>query len=208
MMDHDQLPPMDFEIVDKDGSGGFEIRQSPYDLYPLPKWTLIGMAIGDRRAGKAATDISAQRPTREQMMAALSQKSGPASAEGQRIKGMGIDPGPGELSLSIPFARGSADLTPDAQSMLHELGSAMISDQLKYNRFALEGHTDGSSKAEQDTALARKRAEAVKEFLVKNYSVDASRLEVTAKGTGKPLPGTNPADERNRRVQIVNIGTT
>ena len=30
---------MDYAIVDFDGDGVFEIRQSPYDRFPLPKWT-------------------------------------------------------------------------------------------------------------------------------------------------------------------------
>jgi hypothetical protein len=39
-VDHDRNDPLDFEIVDRDGDGLFEIRQSPYNEYPLPFWTL------------------------------------------------------------------------------------------------------------------------------------------------------------------------
>lgn len=38
-VDGDAEDPMDFTIVDYDGSGLFEIKQSPYDEYPLPFWT-------------------------------------------------------------------------------------------------------------------------------------------------------------------------
>lgn len=38
-VDHDEEEPMDYEIVDMNGSGLFEIKQSPYSEYPLPKWT-------------------------------------------------------------------------------------------------------------------------------------------------------------------------
>ena len=31
--------PMDYELVDYNGSGLFEIKQSPYDEYPMPTWT-------------------------------------------------------------------------------------------------------------------------------------------------------------------------
>lgn len=38
-IDSDLEDPLDYEIVDKDGSGAFEIKQSPYNEYPLPRWT-------------------------------------------------------------------------------------------------------------------------------------------------------------------------
>lgn len=38
-VDHDLKEPMDYEIVDFDGDGVFEIMQSPYDEYSLPPWT-------------------------------------------------------------------------------------------------------------------------------------------------------------------------
>ena len=38
-VDHDIEDPLDYEIVDMDGSGLFETRQSPYNRYPLPDWT-------------------------------------------------------------------------------------------------------------------------------------------------------------------------
>lgn len=38
-VDSDQEDPLDYELVDYDGSGIFEMKQSPYDEYPLPFWT-------------------------------------------------------------------------------------------------------------------------------------------------------------------------
>jgi hypothetical protein len=38
-VDGDAEDPLDYTIVDFDGSGLFEIKQSPYDEYPLPFWT-------------------------------------------------------------------------------------------------------------------------------------------------------------------------
>jgi hypothetical protein len=39
-VDHDRVDPMDYEILDRNGSGLFEIRRWPEPQFPLPPWTM------------------------------------------------------------------------------------------------------------------------------------------------------------------------
>ena len=46
------------------------------------------------------------------------------------------------VNLTVNFANGSAELTPDAIRTLDELGRALASKDLAAYRFRIEGHTD------------------------------------------------------------------
>ena len=70
-VDHDALDPMDYEIVDFDGSGAFEIKQSPYNTYPLPRWTFRVYRAPTVGAEIRRTDLTARPPTRDDLIAAL-----------------------------------------------------------------------------------------------------------------------------------------
>jgi OOP family OmpA-OmpF porin len=74
-------------------------------------------------------------------------------------------------------------------------------------RLKISGHTD-MSEAASDAArrkLAQRRAEAVRDYLVKKWGVDAARIEVLAVGAGEPAADNGGAGGRakNRRVEIV-----
>ena len=71
-------------------------------------------------------------------------------------------------------------------------------------RVRVEGHTDAIGSAEYNRDLSRRRAEAVRDMLVK-AGVAAERLEVVAQGEDQPLATNDTADGRriNRRVQLV-----
>ncbi len=68
----------------------------------------------------------------------------------------------------------------------------------------VEGHTDATGPAEYNRDLSRRRAEAVRDMLIK-AGVGAERLQVVAHGEDQPLATNETADGRriNRRVQLV-----
>jgi OmpA-OmpF porin, OOP family len=71
--------------------------------------------------------------------------------------------------------------------------------RLEGSRFILEGHTDERGSAEHNKALALRRAEAVKKYLVENYKIDPKRIEVVSKGSTRL---DSPRHFINRRVDI------
>lgn len=99
--------------------------------------------------------------------------------------------------VSVYFALNSSNLSADDQAELKT-----VADDLKKStdgRISLEGHTDKSGNAAYNEALSKKRADAVKNYLVEN-GVDASRITISPMGS----KGADKAYNVNsRRVDVI-----
>ena len=100
-------------------------------------------------------------------------------------------------------------MTADAEKMLDALARALNAPELARYRFRIEGHTDTTGEAPVNLALSARRAAAVREHLVNRLGVAAPRLDAVGLGETQLLVQTPDAtsEPRNRRVQIVNIGS-
>lgn len=69
------------------------------------------------------------------------------------------------------------------------------------------GHTDGDGDDAKNLDLSKRRAESVKNELVKNFGIDSSRLTTEGAGETKPIAANDiPVNKaRNRRVEIIKI---
>ncbi len=113
------------------------------------------------------------------------------------------------VNLTVNFATGSTELTPDAIRTLNELGRALSSADLAAYKFRIEGHTDTVGSKEYNRALSERRATVVVEYISKKFGVDPSRLQAVGMGVEGLLiqtPDQTP-EPRNRRVLVVNVGT-
>jgi outer membrane protein OmpA-like peptidoglycan-associated protein len=119
-----------------------------------------------------------------------------------------VAPAAPSVNLSVNFATGSAELTPQAIRTLDELGRALASQDLAGFRFRVEGHTDTVGTAALNQTLSERRAAAVVDYLVTKHGIPRSRLEAVGLGDSQLLVPTGPQvnEPRNRRVQVVNIG--
>ncbi len=113
------------------------------------------------------------------------------------------------VSLSVQFATGSAELTPEARDTLDQLGKALTSSDLAQYRFRIEGHTDTVGAKDYNLTLSQQRADAVAAYLENKFAVNAGRLRPVGMGEQGLLVPTPPntANEKNRRVNVVNLGT-
>lgn len=112
------------------------------------------------------------------------------------------------VNLTVNFANGSADLTPDAMKTLDELGQALSSNELSAYKFRIEGHTDTVGSPGYNKALSERRAEAVVDYIAKKFGVNPSRLQAVGMGEEGLLVATpaQTAEPRNRRVEVINLG--
>lgn len=112
-------------------------------------------------------------------------------------------------SITVSFATGSAMLTPDAERTLAPLGQALSSRDLAGFRFRIEGHTDNVGGQASNQALSEQRAAAVRQYLIAKFGVAPDRLIAVGLGESQLLVPTPPqtSNARNRRVQVVNIGS-
>lgn len=102
-------------------------------------------------------------------------------------------------TTAIRFDSGSATLKPESTGILSD-----VRDMLKEHadlQLTIEGHTDSQGADDANLQLSKRRASAVKEWLVAN-SVDAGRLEVAGRGESDPAAdnGTAEGMAQNRRV--------
>ena len=74
-------------------------------------------------------------------------------------------------------------------------------------KIKIVGHTDSDGDDKSNVDLSKRRAASVKDALVKNFSIDAARIETDGKGESEPIAkndsGVNKA--LNRRVEFIKL---
>ncbi|MFW6083631.1 MAG: OmpA family protein [Gemmatimonadota bacterium] len=105
----------------------------------------------------------------------------------------------------ILFDVNSANIRSESTSTLEEIGT-MLQEHPDL-RLSIEGHTDADGDDAHNLALSEQRAEAVRDYLIDTFDLDASRLE--AKGFGETVPvapnDTPEGKQQNRRVELVRL---
>lgn len=112
------------------------------------------------------------------------------------------EPSADTVGLPIQFAYNSAEILEHSRPFLNEVGKMMSLAAYSQEKLVIEGHTDASGSDGYNQYLSEKRAVAVKNFLAANFHISSDRLFVNGKGETSPLPGKNPFNATNRRVQF------
>jgi outer membrane protein OmpA-like peptidoglycan-associated protein len=109
---------------------------------------------------------------------------------------------PVAVALPIQFDYNSASLRPEAKSYLDEVGRMLTMDRFAQESLVIEGHTDAKGSEAYNLKLSQRRAQAVKRYLIAQFSIQPERLRTVGQGERKPLPGKDPYDPLNRRVEL------
>ena len=74
-------------------------------------------------------------------------------------------------------------------------------------RVKVLGHTSSDGDDNANMELSRKRAAAVKDLLVSEFGIDASRIETEGKGETQPIADNKTREGKiaNRRVEFVKL---
>jgi outer membrane protein OmpA-like peptidoglycan-associated protein len=107
------------------------------------------------------------------------------------------------VTKGILFETGSDKINPQSYGVLKEIATALIENPAFKVRII--GHTDSDGDEAANLLLSKKRAEAVKNTLAKDFNVVASRMETAGKGETAPLESNSTAEGKanNRRVEFV-----
>ena len=102
----------------------------------------------------------------------------------------------------IHFESGSARLTNIAKAILDEVALRMRQEPSA--QALVIGYTDDRENTGPNRDLDRRRAEAVRDYLVSRHGIDPSRITVEGRGTQDPVGDNTTAEGRlrNRRVVI------
>jgi outer membrane protein OmpA-like peptidoglycan-associated protein len=103
---------------------------------------------------------------------------------------------------TVNFKFNSDKLGADAKQQIDQ----MVAGQNQYKRYfiAVEGFTDSIGGADYNSALSRRRADAVVEYLVGQHNIPIYRVHMVGLGKDKPVDEarTSAARAKNRRVEV------
>jgi OmpA-OmpF porin, OOP family len=107
----------------------------------------------------------------------------------------------------ILFAVDSDVIRPESTPTLKAIGDMLT--RHKDLRLSIEGHTDADGDDTHNLDLSKRRAAAVKAFLVATYGVETGRLETEGFGETRPVASNSSPEGRqqNRRVELVRQGS-
>ena len=125
------------------------------------------------------------------------QSSSPGSALMEPANASGGAPA---AALPINFDLGSSRVDRESLPYIETIASLMRSDPSL--QLVIEGHTDARGTYNRNMVLSWDRALGVFRTLVESYGVEPRRLQPVGKGPLEPMPGTDPEDGSNRRVQF------
>jgi len=110
------------------------------------------------------------------------------------------------VTQEIHFATDSAEILPASEPVLREIAEVLGAQPGL--ELIIEGHTDGVGTAEHNLDLSRRRADAVKRWLVDRLGIGEVRLTTVGYGLTKPVADNASEDgrARNRRVELVRRG--
>ena len=178
-------------------------------------WTL-SLPVAPPTAGQSAVHyLSDQELTSDKLIDILR----PATAmrgvnlkpqcEKYRGATRGIEPITEAAAIRVLFTFNSATLSPEAAGNLNKVAEALKSSDLASYCFRIEGHADNIGSDPYNQSLSDRRAASVVQYLADRLGVEPTRLLAVGYGESRPIDdnATEEGRQKNRRVQIVNLGT-
>ncbi len=106
------------------------------------------------------------------------------------------------LSGSVLFATGQSTVLPGAMSQLDKVAEALKTQAERH--FTVEGHTDSQGTDAVNQELSKKRAEAVRDYLIV-HGVAKDAISAVGLGPSRPVADNKTIEGRamNRRVEII-----
>lgn len=108
----------------------------------------------------------------------------------------------GKIVSNLLFYSGTAKMKPESLGALYDI-SKVIKDA--NGPVKIIGHTDSDGDDALNMKLSQQRADAVKELLVKEYNMDASKFNTEGRGETQPVADNKTAEGKaqNRRVEFI-----
>lgn len=114
-----------------------------------------------------------------------------------------------DLASDVLFDFDKFTLRPEASESLRKVGQ--VAAAYPKSPLAIDGHTDSKGLPPYNLILSANRAVSVRNWLVQNTGISASRISTRGLGGTKPIAANSKADgsddpegrQKNRRVEIV-----
>lgn len=108
-------------------------------------------------------------------------------------------------TTGILFDVNAATIKPSSYGTLKEVATVLKENE--NIKVKITGHTDSDGDKNANMDLSKKRAEAVKAMLVKEFGIDGGRMETDGKGALQPATPNTSAEGKaqNRRVEFIKM---
>lgn len=108
-----------------------------------------------------------------------------------------------EIREKIQFEHNRARIRSVSHDLLAEIAQ-VINENPRIKKIRIEGHASAEGRREHNLELSKRRAEAVRDHLVRHGNVAAERLEAEGYGPDRPIADneTEAGREANRRVEF------
>ncbi len=106
------------------------------------------------------------------------------------------------LGLPIQFGFDSDEILQASRPLVDEVGRMLNMPEFAANKLVIEGHTDARGSEKYNYLLSKRRANAVKKYLMERHNISADKLFVSGFGESQPLSGIPAFSAENRRVQF------
>ena len=113
------------------------------------------------------------------------------------------------VALNVFFEFNSDKILQEYYDDIDKLGKVLTAPQYSLYRVQVEGHTDSIGSDSYNQRLSERRADSVKRYLMQHFPIPSDRLVVRGFGESNPIASNNTPEgrEKNRRVEVVNLGT-
>ena len=107
------------------------------------------------------------------------------------------------VTRGILFDVNSDKIKPESYGVMKDIANVLTENSSV--KVKIIGHTDSDGKDGDNLSLSKRRAESVKSSLVKDFGIDAARLDTDGKGASQPVDTNNTAEGKanNRRVEFI-----
>jgi len=170
--------PQDYEFSAKpDGSFEFDVEPGQYDAAASATGFLTrGQRITVAKDGTTTVEFNLKKAPEESLVKLREDKI--------------------EIQQKVFFDTGKATIQQRSFNLLEQV-TALLAENPQVQKIRIEGHTDDVGSDAENMTLSQERAEAVRNFLVKQ-GVSPERLE--AKGFGEERPLIPNTSDRNRTI--------
>ncbi len=167
-------------------------------LYLLSAIALIVPLSSAAQSGNEVTSFGKRVPSLDELKVAFA-----PPPKSKNLMTMGFQPPVRKsIDMNLTFASGSSLLTPQAKTQLSVLGEFLASAELGAGEFVVEGHTDAVGSPDANKLLSGKRAEAVRQHLMRQHKIAPQVIKASGLGSTQLKDTANGKNEINRRVEF------
>jgi len=125
------------------------------------------------------------------------------SAADVKQKGVSTSHKKASIVLNVEFDTAKAVVKKKYHSEIKKVADFMKA--YPETNAVIEGHTDNVGKETENVKLSQERANSIRQYLIDNFGINASRLTAAGYGPNKPIASndTEEGRQKNRRVQAV-----